>query len=1715
MSDFSKKYFCPRLLDYIVFVGARQPSRNHAVQTPELLRRYPAEDHKDFPLSPDVVYFCQPEGCVCIGPKRVSLRESNSFVFALTEKDTSRVRYGICVNFYRTIERRPSTKEKARDRAKKKLSKVREAESATSHDGRFLDPKRDYSSRTHQDDSDGDSKSSSPTTHQRIRSHSLTSLCIISHHPFFSTFRECLVILRKLIDACNERNLSRRSGAKQTRESVWSYITGRLAENTPPSVLHGIRELEMWILRLLSAPVPVPGKTRVEVEILPRDIQPPLTFALPDHTRFSLVDFPLHLPLELLGVNTCMKVLTCILLEHKLLMQSRDYNALSMSVMAFVTMIYPLEYMFPVIPLLPTCMNGAEQLLLAPTPYIIGIPASFLMFKRNFKMPEDVWLVDLDSNKVIKPSGVEDLPPLPEPEGTILQNHLKQALASMSMSPQPIKNLDRIQPGVADRLVSQEPPPPPLTTGFNPLIYGNDVDSVDVATRIAMVRFFNSPGVLANFMEHTRTLRLYPRPVVAFQVNSFLHSRPKFSYFLSKFVRTQAVEFFAEWCLAPTNVAFLRVHTGVFDPTVVGDKAKWYSNQLEPLHFKVWSEGSHLASSLATASQSEPSTDESCSDSEGAGSTSSSYSSLSDFVTDMVNSDITSEGMLVAAGTDDPGNSQVLFDHHSVYQPPSTLQLPTTGVNSSDSAFSIPGSLSTSSSHSSLSSSPSYNCDPEEDLARAAEQAVTPGFQPLAYRSESQDQGDADAEVFSGQEGETATLTPSTIRSVVSPQPPLQGRSPADSLSSDIESIHDRDTPHNISSSSAASRIRSSITPEASIDKGSGSGSTPTPTRTLSISSVLSRTGSIGGASLTTQNSQGSLLETMAREAREVAREASKAAVEASRTALEATKPAREAGKKTLLKNLQAFGEPMTSGGRDKRIPESTEIVTRDGGSSPGSLISTVSSELNGIAAQTSSMFSGLFGSRSSSISTRPKDRVQPYGPFPTALRKTPLEKNALIKHTTNQQKKQDAQRLQTIEDNRTSHTDNQTFLKEVINAVLQEEGVRWMKLSKIKRLMEDENYRNLVVSRLNKTLERKIGPDDHIDDVCITKPVWKGYLKLLQAVISGLEHTYSNYGLGGMASAYQVLEIAHTHYYTKEPESRLDTGTNTTASLSQGSSPFGSGENLYKHLSDRPEDATGLSVASSSKSSTNSSPSDLPHASPGSERDYQDQRQLQDSLCNVHITPSPESSEHEEATDMFRSIINAKRNILFSRITSVESEVSETGTALSQSSDQAVPSCNASDTGSMTTNPSYHRNLRISQNSFRSTVSDSEIEAGNFLNNRQKRTPSIWSSKSSLSTGFRYHGGSIVSTSNPVNEPTRVYLFEGLVGKDRSTLWDQMQFWEDSFLDAVSQERDMVGMDQGPGEMMERYQSLSDMDKKRLEHDEDRLLSTMLYNTVAFMVMVNVSKQEIRRKCCRLLGKCHISLVYSAEVNELLDNITKLQGNDIDLKPLGSRQMHRQSFTVHSGVDTTGDMLFMEVRDDGIVLRSVNGTIVERWWYERLVNMTYCPKNKVLCLWRKNGGQTQLRKYYTKKCKELYYCIKEAMERAAARGNGMMPGTELGGEFPVQDMKTGEGGLLQVCMEGVGLLFANSKFFVRLENIRKCFTQKGGMFVLEEFNPKTRQIIQRKYKSAMADQICYAVLCVFSYVATGVEQRKRREAAGYERLSHTEGNTPTRSNKR
>ncbi len=56
--------------------------------------------------------------------------------------------------------------------------------------------------------------------------------------------------------------------------------------------------------------------------------------------------------------------------------------------------------------------------------------------------------------------------------------------------------------------------------------------------------------------------------------------------------------------------------------------------------------------------------------------------------------------------------------------------------------------------------------------------------------------------------------------------------------------------------------------------------------------------------------------------------------------------------------------------------------------------------------------------------------------------------------------------------------------LFQVANQVLNGEGVGWLRVGRLKKLFEDEGYRASAVAKLNKTLDRKIGPDDHIDDV-------------------------------------------------------------------------------------------------------------------------------------------------------------------------------------------------------------------------------------------------------------------------------------------------------------------------------------------------------------------------------------------------------------------------------------------------------------------------------------------------------------------------------------------------------------------------------------------------------------------------------------------------------
>ncbi|XP_026071106.1 MAP kinase-activating death domain protein-like isoform X30 [Carassius auratus] len=1578
-----KKKLCPRLLDYLVVVGARQPSSDSVAQTPQLLRRYPLEDHNELPLPPDVVFFCQPEGCLSVRQRRVSLRDDTSFVFTLTDKDSGVTRYGICLNFYRSFQKghhRPRTEGKGEkpshtDPAVEATEKF-DPSTSTLPGESTLPPAGDETLPPGEPGSTGKSPRSKHTGRQapQNRNSSLTSLCILSHYPFFSTFRECLYILKRMVDCCSQRLNQRPGAAKSTqRDTMWRVFTGSLSieeKEKGSQVLQDLREIESWVYRLLRSPVPVAGQRRVDVEVLPHELQPALTFALPDPSRFSIVDFPLHLPLELLGVDACLQVLACILLEHKVVLQSRDYNALSMSVMAFVAMIYPLEYMFPVIPLLPTCMASAEQLLLAPTPYVIGVPASFFLYKSDFKMPDDVWLVDLDCNKVIVPSNAEFLPPLPEPEASELKKHLKQALASMSLNTQPILNLEKFQDGQEMSLL-----PPgrdkasPSSTEFNPLIYGNDVDSVDVATRVAMVRFFNSPNVLQGFQMHTRTLRLFPRPVVAFQATSFLASRPRRNGFTEKLSHTQAVEYYGEWALNPTNLAFQRIHNNVYDPSLIGDKPKWYAHQLQPVFYRVYDGNSHLAEALSGPLQDETNdsdpTDDSGSDSEAYDDSSSSYSSLGDFVNEMIKGDIQGDtpnvDTLTHAALGDA--NEVEIHYFQEYK--------------------------------------GDNGDPEpEGLPEAAD------HQPLRSSSST-----------------TASSSPSTV---------IQGVN------------HEQKEPVEVEATAG-------ITLQNPVP-GLGAPPFTRPTPDPVPVDPANKKREYDNPYFEPQYGFPSEDDTEADEQEE-------SYTPRFSQNLNGNKPSRPLRPSSLKLPGESDGEG------DSR------------NSSPNSTISNNSNDgFGGLMSFASNLYKNHGTSFSLSSLALPNKAREKNTPFPSlkgarAPRALVDQKSSVIKHSPTVKRESPSPQGRA---NNTS--ENQQFLKEVVQSVLDGQGVGWLNMKKVRRLLENEQLRVFVLSKLNRVVQsEEDAQQEVIRDVEINRKVYKGMLDLLKCTVSSLEHSYTNAGLGGMASVFSLLEIARTHYQTKDPEKRKRGSMEGASSPGSKESPSGRMESaraagvLLVPRIQLPPPSTGKSPQQFDTRSLNEENFIASIGADGAKQrleggDTEEKKSQISADSGLSVTSGSQKSDTE-------SLASSEPPAL-TRSTSQDSEAS---TVVSNSSGETLGadsdlSSTAGD--GLTGRHAQHLNLS------RGTLSDSEIETN-------PATSSMFGKTHKLKPGVKEPVGVNKGAPAPPLEDVsmRIYLCEGLLGKERSTLWDQMQFWEDAFLDAVMLEREGMGMDQGPQEMIDRYLSVGEHDRKRLEDDEDRLLATLLHNMIAYMLMMKVGKNEIRKKVRRLMGKSHIGLSHSQEINEVLDRLAHLSGRELLIRPSGSRHIKKQTFVVHAGTDTTGDIFFMEVCDDCIVLRSNIGTVYERWWYEKLINMTYCPKTKVLCLWRRNGQETQLNKFYTKKCRELYYCVKDSMERAAARQQSIKPGPELGGEFPVQDMKTGEGGLLQVTLEGINLKFMHSQVFIELSHIKKCNTVKG-VFVLEEFVPETKEVVIHKYKTPMAHQICYSVLCLFSYMA-------------------------------
>lgn len=193
---------------------------------------------------------------------------------------------------------------------------------------------------------------------------------------------------------------------------------------------------------------------------------------------------------------------------------------------------------------------------------------------------------------------------------------------------------------------------------------------------------------------------------------------------------------------------------------------------------------------------------------------------------------------------------------------------------------------------------------------------------------------------------------------------------------------------------------------------------------------------------------------------------AKKAAEEASKQALEASKQAADVGKKNfedltyvskstlgdltktakeaavkkglILVESDTMSMPVPQQHQQQKAPTpGTTIATTQQQTTSGHFFSSLTSDISGLTQSTSSMFSGLFGQKSSGAAQQQggaqqgqgKGKILGFDSFPG--RKALVERSPLIKHAGPKQTQEDFQRQQNAERS-SSNSENQAFLKDV-----------------------------------------------------------------------------------------------------------------------------------------------------------------------------------------------------------------------------------------------------------------------------------------------------------------------------------------------------------------------------------------------------------------------------------------------------------------------------------------------------------------------------------------------------------------------------------------------------------------------------------------------------------------------------------------------------------
>ncbi|VDP28847.1 unnamed protein product, partial [Schistosoma mattheei] len=980
------------------------------------------------------------------------------------------------------------------------------------------------------------------------------------------------------------------------------------------------------------------------------------------------------------------------------------------------------------------------------------------------------------------------------------------------------------------------------------------------------VRFFNSLNVLGNITEHTRTIRLFPRPVVAFQKFSFLKSRQVLTPFTRKLAETQAVEFFAEWCLYPENEVFQRIHAGIHDPEQIGDKGIWYQDNLAQINFQIWSSEQ---------------TDR--------------YLALNFIHSVIANSnDIKSFEMVhenFPKFNTTTNNNNITNDLMSLYNPPHNMDdLLKSAIQ------------------------PQQYMRKNKPKRRPNQQQLQP--------MDSFDLANAQMQKTNSTENNEIELNKKKLPGQLLTIPSMAESTSDSSDDQPNEVTHEddmiRDKTNNTNHvQNIENKLILTNTPNVPILRKPSLRKVPTTQQTNHTITEMNKRSVhyneehlvqvLNKDSISSRDKIDQDEDADGDEDEEVAEE-----VEEEMEDDEDDTEQTSVGK-YLLNNLSDNLADAASHASTTISDKPKTIVRKS-----GSLMKKMATEIASTTKTTDTT-----GNKSSSINKHlDVNNNKPDGDIIHSASKFVLNfpKQQFFQFGANKSRQQEAGLFNK------SKNDKLSSGKGVNSNFVNPEQ------SRLKELLHDENYRNYLLSKLNRGLSKLFDdPDDCIPDVPIINiNGYKSHIWLLQCAIHGLEQTCTNHGIGGLASAMMLLELCHTHY--------LNTSTAVSPSRLHGSQNS-TNQNLQ-------EEENLVSAFTGWLRTTT-----------------KDLKKVTKPNIVTGLFSRPNPSENLNNNNENQSI-----GLTIKKIDLHQTDNSNSKSSLivgQNDSDNINREHGDFNYGFVKVSPFFHSYRFIHGNLI-------DPSAQNQL------TTTYTDSYSSKSDNRKI--------SNSDHSLDRVYLYENLIdGHERSRLWDHMQFWEDTFFDTVAQERDILGLDQAPTEMLEQFANMNTTQKRIVILKEDRLLAFCLYNLTAYMILMNVDKSILVTHVRRLLARCRIGSYFAAITSHLLDNVKYLDGNSIDLLPSMTRLKVFQSYEIELLNNVSNEAKILEIYGKCLTVRSLLGEIIKKLNYDQLIDLSF--EDSIISLkfieQETNCDQFSLLQIRCDKAKQICHTIETLIQRS------------------------------------------------------------------------------------------------------------------------------------